>query len=75
MADNLIARRETQYAPKKNENMHMSDFGIKTKPYVPTMLENIKSRSLDVRVIDGLVESKSSLMSTTHYLTFLIDVP
>ena len=53
----------------------MSDFGIKTKPYVPTMLENIKSRSIDVRVIDGLVESKSSLMSTTHYLTFLIDVP
>jgi hypothetical protein len=53
----------------------MSDFGIKTKPYVSTMLENIKSRSIDVRVIDGLVESKSSLMSTTHYLTFLIDVP
>jgi hypothetical protein len=70
-----MSKRDTIVVPHVNENVHKSDFGIKTKQWVSTSLANIQNRHLDVRVTNGMVESKSTLMSTTHFLTYEIDVP
>jgi hypothetical protein len=56
-------------------SMPASEFAIKTRPWAPTRLSELRQRNIEVRVTDGVVEMKSSLMSTTHFLTFLVDVP
>lgn len=56
-------------------NIPASEFAMKTRPWAPTRLSELRQRNIEVRVTDGIVEQKSHLMSTTHYLTFLVDVP
>lgn len=46
-----------------------------TKPFIPTRLSEIEQSQIEVLVSDGLISTKKSIFSTTHSLSFKVNIP
>ena len=46
-----------------------------TKSFIPTRLSEIEQTQIEVLVSDGLMQTKKSIFSTTHSLSFKVNIP
>jgi hypothetical protein len=46
-----------------------------TKAFIPTRLSEIEQTQIEVLVSDGLMQTKKSLFSANHSLSFKVNIP